>query len=113
MSRVSEFNERLAVRATRAFGSMWTTYGLFLYGFLPVLLPGAMTALLYWSNTVQLWSLPLLMVGQSVLGRAAERQARETHDAVLEELALLRAERSRQPADAAALADTNTPPLED
>jgi hypothetical protein len=90
LSRVSEFNERLAVRATRAFGSMWTTYALFAYGFLPVLLPGAMAALLYWSNTVQLWSLPLLMVGQAVLGRAAERQARETHDAVMEELGLLR-----------------------
>lgn len=95
MSRISGFNERLAVRATRAFGSMWTTYAFFAYGFLPVLLPGAMTALLYWSNTVQLWSLPLLMVGQAVLGRAAERQAKETHDAVIEELSLIREERTQ------------------
>ncbi|WP_052069778.1 hypothetical protein [Streptacidiphilus albus] len=91
MIGVREFNDRIAARATRAFGSMWVTYGLFLYGFLPILLPSLMVTLLYWSNTVQLWSLPLLMVGQQVLGRVAERQARETHDAVMEELRLLRA----------------------
>ncbi|MDH6141168.1 membrane protein implicated in regulation of membrane protease activity [Kitasatospora sp. GP30] len=90
MSRVSEFNERLAVRATRVFGSMPTTYLFFAYGFLPVLVPAWMATLLYWSNTVQLWSLPLLMVGQAVLGRAAERRSSETHDTVMEELGLIR-----------------------
>lgn len=68
---------------------MWVTYLLFLYGFIPVVWPSQMNALLYWSNTVQLWSLPLLMVGQNVLGREARAQAIETHDAVIDELALL------------------------
>jgi hypothetical protein len=86
---VTAFNERVAVRATTIFGSMWTTYGFFLYGFLPVLLPALMGQLLYWSNSVQLWSLPLLMVGSNVVGRAGERQARETHDAVMEEREML------------------------
>lgn len=105
MSRIGVFNERVAVRATRVFGSMWTTYGMFLYGFLPVLIPSAMATLLYWSNTVQLWSLPLLMVGQAVLGRSAERQSRETHDAVIEELSLLRAERAQQSAPTPTLSE--------
>ncbi|WP_370063624.1 hypothetical protein [Streptacidiphilus sp. MAP5-3] len=86
---MTDFNERLGVRATRIFGSMWTTYGFFAYGFLPVIFPAWMATLLYWSNSVQLWSLPLLMVGQMVMGRAGERQARETHDAVMEERQLL------------------------
>jgi hypothetical protein len=94
MSRVSAFNERLAVRATWAFGTMWAFYVFTAYGLLPLLFPGAINTLLYWSNVVQLVALPLLAVGQSVLGRAAERQAKETHDAVLEELALLRAARA-------------------
>lgn len=89
MGRVTALNERLAVRATRVFGSMPTTYLFFAYGFLPVLFPAWMNTLLYWSNTVQLWSLPLLMVGTAVLGRATERQAKETHDAVMEERELL------------------------
>lgn len=89
MKGVTAFNERVAVRATRVFGSMWTTYALFLYGFVPVLLPAYMDHLLYWSNTVQLWSLPLLMVGSAVVGRAGERQAKETHDTVMEEREVL------------------------
>jgi hypothetical protein len=88
-------NERIAVTATGAFGSMWAFYVLVLYGLLPLLVPSAMTTLLYWSNCVQLVALPLLAVGQGVLGRAAERQARETHDDVVEELALLREERGQ------------------
>ncbi|WP_052682130.1 hypothetical protein [Saccharothrix sp. ST-888] len=86
-----DFNERVAVRATRIFGSMATTYLFFAYGFLPILFPAAMSTLLYWSNTVQLWSLPLLLVGSSVVGRASVQQAKETHDAVLDEFKVLRA----------------------
>ncbi|TQF04749.1 hypothetical protein E6W39_24150 [Kitasatospora acidiphila] len=92
MSRASKFNERLAVRATRSFGTMWAFYVFTAYGLLPLLFPKAINSLLYWSNVVQLVALPLLAVGQSVLGRAAERQARETHDAVLEDRRLLRDE---------------------
>ncbi|WP_051966890.1 hypothetical protein [Kitasatospora mediocidica] len=91
MSRLSVLDDTLAARATRAFGSMPAFYLLTLYGLLPLALPSAQTTLLYWSNCVQLIALPLLMVGQNVLGRAAEQRANETHDAVLDELALLRA----------------------
>ncbi|MFI9271911.1 hypothetical protein ACIGXM_14490 [Kitasatospora sp. NPDC052896] len=94
MSLVTRINESIAVAATRVFGSMWTTYTFFAYGFLPVIFPSWMTALLYWSNTVQLWSLPLLLVGSAVLTRGTqtlmERLLRETHDAVMEEMGLLR-----------------------
>ncbi len=89
-TRILAFNEWLAAHATSVFGSMATTYAFFVYGFIPVIVPSQMDHLLYWSNTVQLWSLPLLMVGQNVLGRASERRAIETHDAVMEELGLLR-----------------------
>jgi len=87
---VKQFNERIAVRATLIFGSMWMTYLFFFYGFIPVLFPKDMNTFLYWSNTVQLWSLPLIMVGQNVLDRVREKREQETHDAVMTELADLK-----------------------
>ncbi|MFB7905240.1 hypothetical protein ACFC1T_02260 [Kitasatospora sp. NPDC056076] len=92
---MTPFNERLAVVATRGFGTMWACYALVAFSLLPLVFPDQQAQLLYWSNCVQLVALPLLMVGQQVLGRAAERRATETHDAVLEELALLREERDQ------------------
>lgn len=92
VGRVARFNERIAVRSTVVFGSMWMTYVFLLYGLLPLLAPSALTWALYVSNCVQLFALPLLAVGQNVLGRGGERRAQETHDMVQEELALLREE---------------------
>lgn len=87
---IARINEAFARRATLAFGTMWAFYLLTVYGLLPLLFSGAINQLLYWSNCVQLVALPLLMVGQNILGRDAELRARETHDAVMEELNLLR-----------------------
>lgn len=79
---MQRFNEWLAVNVTRLFGTMWTTYLFFLYGFAPILFPQYMVQLLYWSNTIQLWSLPLLMVGTNLLGRAAEERAQKDHEMI-------------------------------
>jgi hypothetical protein len=89
VSRVAAFNERFAVLATRAFGTVWAFYVLTVYGLMPLLFPAAIDRLLYWSNVIQLVALPLLAVGQAVLGRAGERQAKETHDTVMEDRELL------------------------
>lgn len=90
MARINKFNDWLALHATMVFGSMYVCYLFFLYAFIPLIFPHYQSDLLYWSNTVQLWSLPLLMVGQNVMGRGAEKQAKETHDDVVEELSLLK-----------------------
>ena len=85
-------NDRIAAKATNWFGSMWTTYAFMVYGLVPIVVPSLMTIFLYWSNWVQLWSLPLILVGTAVLGRAMVRQAQETHDAVVEELGIVKEE---------------------
>ena len=90
--KVTGFNARVAVRGTLVFGSMWMTYMFFIYGFAPLLFPDKMDKLLYWSNTVQLWSLPLLLVGTNLLGRTSEARLLETHDAVMSELQEIKAE---------------------
>ena len=81
-------NQRIARSTTLIFGTMWVFYAFFVYGLLP-LLPGLQqhqSALMYWSTWVQLWALPLIMVGQQVLSKDAEKRANETHDATMAEL---------------------------
>lgn len=73
-------NERLASRGTAIFGSMWTFYAFIIYGALGAIFVAHQATLLYWSNWIQLWSMPLLMVGGLVIGKASERRAQQTHE---------------------------------
>jgi len=92
------FNGWLAAAITRGFGSMWAFYILVFWMFAWMFLASAgvsifsfdkypFTFLLFLSNLVQLWALPVLAVGQQVLSRASDRRALQTYqdtEAVLE-----------------------------
>src|SRR5579872_7072718 len=92
------FNGWLAALITKGFGSMWAFYVLVLWLFDWMFLATAgfsifqydkypFTFLLFLSNLVQLWALPVLAVGQQVLSRASDKQALQTFrdaEAVLE-----------------------------
>jgi hypothetical protein len=97
---MTRFNNWLAINGTRVFGTMWLFYVFALYGFLAkwkwFLTVTGITQddLLYWSNWVQLWALPLLMVGTNLLSFITERLIKETHDTVMEELKLAKEERA-------------------
>ncbi len=82
ISTINKINERLAVAFTRAFGTMWLCYAFMIYGLLPILsiFRGHENTFLYWSNWVQLWSLPLILVGTNILGRDADERSRLDHD---------------------------------
>lgn len=82
LGRVCRFNDWIAIRITLAFGTMWMTYIFFASGFLPWFFPKQQEEVLYISNTIQLWALPLIMTGQNLLGHNTERLIRETHDMV-------------------------------
>jgi len=75
-------NEAVAIRLTRAFGTMWLCYAFAVFGLLPLLaiFRPHEDEFLYWSNWVQLWALPLILVGTNLLGRNAERRATEDHE---------------------------------
>lgn len=91
---IPKVNDILAEKSTIVFGTMWIFYAFFIYGLLP-LIPAIKpyeNSFFYWSGWVQLWALPLLMVGQNVTGRAAEERAQETHDAVMDELSIVKEE---------------------
>ncbi len=82
-------NGRLAVLITNKFGSMGTFYLLviWMFGWMTLATlgigilrkdPYPFTFLLFLSNLVQLFALPILAVGQQVLSRASDKQAEQT-----------------------------------
>jgi uncharacterized membrane protein len=71
-------NDRVALFATRIFGSMPTFYLFFVWALLPVIpfFRSHQTFILYISaGIIQLVALPLLSVGQNLLGRHSETRA--------------------------------------
>jgi len=82
IAKINQINEAVAVWLTRAFGTMWICYAFMVYGLLPAfaLFHRHQEAFLYWSNWVQLWSLPLILVGTNILGRDAEKRAKLDHE---------------------------------
>jgi hypothetical protein len=83
---LKRFNELLALNITKAVCTMWAFYVFVLYGLTPIIVPQYTDKILYWSNFFQLIFLPAITIGQAVLGKSAEKQAQETHDAVMVEL---------------------------
>ena len=83
---INKLNEKIAMHITLVFGTMWTTYVFFLYGFIPLFFPDSCNQVMYWSGTIQLWSLPLLMVGTNILGREAERRNKEMYEMIKSEM---------------------------
>lgn len=84
------FNGRLAVFITKKFGTMGAFYILVVWMFGWMILatagfwlfrqdPYPFTFLLFLSNLVQLFVLPILAVGQQVLSRASDKQAQQTY----------------------------------
>ena len=78
------FNTRFAVALTQRVGTMWTAYTfavlaiIGLFAILGVLTPLAAALVAWVSQTfIQLVLLPIIMVGQNVLGRKSELQADE------------------------------------
>ena len=82
MSGINGINEQIAVRLTRAFGTMWICYAFMVYGLLPALalFHPFQDSFLYWSNWIELWSLPLILVGTNILGREAEARSKLDHE---------------------------------
>jgi uncharacterized membrane protein len=84
------FNDRLAVFITSKFGTMGAFYVLVIWNIVWIFLatlgvgvfkldPYPFTFLLFLSNLVQLFALPVLAVGQQILGRTSDKQAELTY----------------------------------
>lgn len=81
---ITRFNEKVAVFGTKWFGSMPIFWLFFTWGILGMLpfLPASFKSLvlLISSAWIQLWALPLLAVGTSILNKSSEKRAREDHE---------------------------------
>ena len=88
-------NRWIAVNMTLAMGSIWAFYGFVIFGLIPVIIPSVEPSLLYWSNFIQLIFLPVIMVGQNVLGASTIKRAQQDHESlqklVIEMNSLMRA----------------------
>jgi uncharacterized membrane protein len=84
------FNARVGARVTRAVGSMWSVYLtlLVVVGWIALATLGPLHTvdaypfpfLLFLGNLVQLLLVFVILVGQGVLGRAADRRSKQTFD---------------------------------
>lgn len=83
-THITHFNNWIAEQGTKAFGTMLMTYAFIIYGLMPLFFPAQQDNLLYISNVIQLFSLPLLAVGQNLAGKAAERRSQKTYEMVRE-----------------------------
>lgn len=78
------FNEWLAVKITQGMATMWCAYAFLFWSLIPMAWPQTQSVVFYVSGgIIQLVALSLIMVGQTVLGEASEKQAKVTHDTVL------------------------------
>jgi hypothetical protein len=86
-SAIGHFNSRLAVRITKAVGTMWAAYVFFLIAL--VSFPQALDALLHGNTLVgvnwlsqsflQLVLLPIIIVGQNVISASQDARAEADH----------------------------------
>jgi hypothetical protein len=83
-THITHFNNWVAEQGTKIFGTMIMTYLFIFLGLLPLLFPDEQSNLLYVSNVIQLFSLPLLAVGQNLASKAADRRSLKTYEMVKE-----------------------------
>jgi hypothetical protein len=87
MRKVDRINDVVAAKSTLMFGTMWMTYLFLIWSLIPLIFPSQEAMVFYVSGgIIQLVALPLIMVGQSVLSRAAERRAQIDHKTLLKEM---------------------------
>lgn len=105
---MKRFNEWIAVRMTMAFGTMTMVYLFLFWSILPLIYPPVQNVVFYTSSgVIQLVALPALMVGQLILGRKAEERAQQDHEAIMAELAEVKAMHAAQTEELAALREIN------
>ena len=101
MTRWRAFNERIAVFITMMAGTMemfWALVGFYVGWILLQILLGAHAfdaypypLLLFVSNTMQLWWLPVITVGQGILARSTALQQHEMHRILANEVSMMEA----------------------
>ena len=93
MSKVANFNERLAAKITAGVATMWCAYAFALIALVSLpsaLKSGSVIVIVAWiaQTFLQLVLLSIIMVGQNVGAKSVEQKINETHAASLSEFEL-------------------------
>lgn len=94
---MSKLNRRLALALTSGVGTMWAFYAFCVLALVSApyaFRSGSILVIVAWiaQTFLQLVLLPAIMVGQNIAAEATEIRDRETHDAVMEMIGLVRQE---------------------
>jgi hypothetical protein len=88
---MNNFNKTIATKATLLVSTMGCVYLFTAWALLPLIFPGIRDVVFYVSSSLlQLSLLPLIMVGQKLLGLHAEERAEQDHNALMESVEELR-----------------------
>ena len=93
MSKISDFNEKLAAKITSGVATMWCAYAFAIIALVSLpsaLRSGDVIVIVSWvaQTFLQLVLLSIIMVGQNVGSKALEQKINETHAASLGEFEL-------------------------
>lgn len=93
MSKIGDFNEKLAARITSGVSTMWCAYAFAIIALISLpsaLKSGDVITIVSWvaQTFLQLVLLSIIMVGQNVGAKAVEQKINETHEASLSEFEL-------------------------
>ena len=93
MSKIAEFNEKLAAKITSGVATMWCAYAFAIIALISLpsaLKSGSVLVIVSWlaQTFLQLVLLSIIMVGQNVGSKSVEQTINETHAASLGEFEL-------------------------
>ena len=99
MSKISEFNEKLAAKITSGVATMWCAYAFAIIALISLpsaLKSGSVLVIVAWiaQTFLQLVLLSRIMVGQNVGAKSVEKKINETHAASLGEFELAKEART-------------------
>lgn len=98
MKKLNELNDKVAVMVTNGVATMWCAYifaALAIWGGTSVDWSNTYQIVQWFSQTfLQLVLLSIIMVGQKVVSGSSDAQAKEMHDAVMQELEIAKADRT-------------------
>ncbi len=83
---IQKINATIAVHMTLVVGTMWCFYAFVVISILPTFFPSYQNQILYVSNCFQLVLLPLIMVGQALMGKSSEQRAIDDHAMLMTEM---------------------------
>ena len=88
---IIQINEWIAVNLTLAMSTMWMVYAFLILSLMPFFIPAWRDVIGYISSSIlQLTSLPLIMLGNNILSRAANTRAEQDHQTLMDQHAELR-----------------------